>query len=305
MKAIGALAALIIITTFAAPRATAGGVTESSHSAPQARTIVVSILPEAYFVQRIAGERFRPVVLVGQGQSPHSYEPTPRQMAELSATAAWLRIGIDFEKGLAPKIAAAYPSLPIFDLSSGVKFRSLEAHSHEDKTEAVGDHPQSGPDPHIWLGRQGSLTIAANIRDALSKIDPEGAAVFSANYKALASDIQGVFDSLAPALAPLRGKAVFVYHPAFGYFLDEFGIDQEAVETGGKEPTQKQLAGLIAEAKKDGAKVIFVQAQFPAAAAKTVAEAIGGVVVTMDDLAPDWLDNLKRMGEAIKNAAAR
>lgn len=307
MRAIGAFAALIIITTFVAPRAMAGGVTESSPSASQARTVVVSILPEAYFVQRIAGERFRPVVLVGQGQSPHSYEPTPRQMAELSATAAWLRIGIDFEKGLAPKIAAAYPSLPIFDLSSGVKFRSLEAHSHEgeDKTAAVGDHPESGQDPHIWLGRQGSLTIAANIRDALSKIDPEGAAVFSANYKALASDIQGVFDSLAPALAPLRGKAVFVYHPAFGYFLDEFGIDQEAVETGGKEPTQKQLAGLIAEAKKDGAKVIFVQAQFPAAAAKTVAEAIGGVVVTMDDLAPDWLDNLKRMGEAIKNAAAR
>jgi zinc transport system substrate-binding protein len=298
-----ALGALIIFAALVAPNAMAGGNAEPSAPVSQARTVVVSILPEAYFVQRIAGERFRPVVLVGQGQSPHSYEPTPRQMAELSAAAAWLRIGIDFEKGLAPKIAAAYPSLPIFDLSSGVKFRRLEAHSHDgvaDPGEVAG-----GNDPHVWLGRHGALTIAANIRDALSKIDPEGAAAFSANYKALASDIQGVFDSLAPALAPLRGKAVFVYHPAFGYFLDEFGIDQEAVETGGKEPTQKQLAGLIAEAKKDGAKVIFVQAQFPAAAAKTVAEAIGGVVVTMDDLAPDWLENLKRMGEAIKNAATR
>lgn len=293
MESHRALVALIVCSALAGSAAYAAGTTE-----PGARkTVVVSILPQAYFVQRIAGDRFEPVVLVGAGQSPHSYEPTPRQMAELSKTAAWLRIGIDFEKGLAPKIAAAYPALPIIDLTAGVKLRRLEAHAHEgEEAEEEG-----GNDPHIWLGRQGALTMAANIRDALSKLDPAGAASYAANHDALVADVRAAFDSLAPVLSPLRGKTVFVYHPAFGYFLDEFGIEQEAVETGGKEPTQKQLAALIAEAKADGAKVIFVQTQFPATAAKTVAEAIGGTVVPMDDLAPDWLDNIKRLGDAIRH----
>jgi zinc transport system substrate-binding protein len=292
-----ALAALFVCSALAVPAAFPAGGTEM----PEGKTVVVSILPQAYFLERIAGGRFAPVVLVGPGASPHSYEPTPRQMAELSKTAAWLRIGIDFERGLAPKIAAAYPALRIVDVTAGVKFRELEAHGHEG--EEADAEEEGGIDPHVWLGRQGALTVAANTRDALAEIDPAGKATYAANYDALAADIGATFDALGSTLAPLRGETVFVYHPAFGYFLDEFGIAQEAVETGGKEPTQKQLAALIAEAKSDGARVIFVQAQFPAAAAKTVADAIGGAVVPIDDLAPDWLDNLKRLAEAIRHAA--
>jgi len=62
------------------------------------------------------------------------------------------------------------------------------------------------------------------------------------------------------------------------------------------------LAALIAEAKADGAKVIFVQPQFPVNAAKTVARAIGGVVVEIDALAPDWLANIGRIGDALSRA---
>lgn len=297
-----ALAALFVYSALASPAAFAAGGTEG----PERKTVVVSILPQAYFVERIAGGRFAPVVLVGPGQSPHSYEPTPRQMAELSKTAAWLRIGIDFERGLAPKIAAAYPALRIVDVTAGARFRRLEAHGHEgEESDADGraGEEAGGIDPHVWLGRRGALTVAANTRDALAALDPAGKATYAANHDALAADITATFDALGSTLAPLRGETVFVYHPAFGYFLDEFGIGQEAVETGGKEPTQKQLAALIAEAKADGARVIFVQAQFPAAAAKTVADAIGGAVVPIDDLAPDWLDNLKRLGEAVRHAA--
>jgi zinc transport system substrate-binding protein len=304
MKIFRAAIALTTFTILTHPLVYAGGGSEQQAARPASKTIVVSILPQAYFVQRIAGDRFKPVVLVGQGQSPHSYEPTPRQMAELSSAAAWMRIGIDFEKGLAPKIAKAYPALPIFDLSAGVKFRRLEAHSHEGEEEHSDEATaETGLDPHVWLGKEGALVMAANIRDSLTKLDPAGKATFAANHEAFIADVNAVFSALKPSLAPMRGKAVFVYHPAFGYFLDEFGIEQEAVETGGKEPTQKQLTALIREAKADGAKVIFVQAQFPASAAKTVADAIGGVVVPMDDLAPDWLDNLQRLGKAIENAA--
>jgi zinc transport system substrate-binding protein len=75
-----------------------------------------------------------------------------------------------------------------------------------------------------------------------------------------------------------------------------------SVETGGKEPTARAIAALVERAKADRAPAIFVQAQFPVAAANTIAAQAGASVVPLDPLAPDWLDNVKRMGEALKKA---
>ncbi|HOZ72879.1 MAG TPA: zinc ABC transporter substrate-binding protein [Spirochaetales bacterium] len=259
--------------------------------------VVVSIEPQAYFVERIAEGRVSVSVLVGPGQSPHSYEPTPRQMADLSAASMWLCVGAEFEKSLRPKAAALYKSLPIVDTTTGVQYRKLEAHAHDD---GDGDHDEEGGlDPHVWLGRQAVKAMAANIRDALAAADPAGEDAYAANHDAFVRDADAAYDELASALAGLRGTTAFVYHPAFGYLLDEFGIAQEAVETGGKEPTQKALAAMIKAAREDGASLIFVQAQFPTSAAEAVAEAIGATVVPIDPLARDWLDNLRRIGDEL------
>ncbi len=268
-------------------------------------TVIVSVLPQAYFLERIAGDRVNIIVLVGKGQDPHSYEPTPRQMAAVSKASAWLTVGVEFEKILTGKVTSLYPNLRIVDTTPGVVFRTLEAHTHDGSpvpAETAGNASESGTDPHIWLGRQAVKAMALNIRDALIKLDPAGSADYERNQLAFSADVDKVYDSLALELEPLRGKPVFVYHPAFGYFLDEFGIGQEAVETGGKEPTQKALAALIGEAQRDGAKVIFVQAQFPSSAAETVAKAIGGAVIRIDPLAADWLDNISRLGDALGKA---
>jgi len=271
--------------------------------------VAVSIPPQAYFVERIAGGRVATLTIVGPGQSPHSYEPSPRQMAELAKARVWFTIGVDFEKALKPRITATLPGLLLADAARGVVYRTLEA--HEDGEEGQGrengrhddDEEDGGPDPHVWLGRQAAKIQAAIVRDELSLVDPAGKAVFAANHDALVRDVDAVFDRLARDLAPLRGKPVFVYHPAFGYFLDEFGILQVAVETGGKEPTQKGIAELAARAKREGARTIFVQKQFPARAAAVLAKSLGGAVAPLDPLAGDWLANLERMGDALRKAA--
>jgi zinc transport system substrate-binding protein len=224
-------------------------------------------------------------------------------MADLSKAAIWLTIDSEFEMALKPKVAALYKDLSVVDTTLGIEYRTMESHQHEG--EAAAEHTdveEEGKDPHVWLGRQAVKAMAANIRDALSAFDPAGATLYSKNHDVFIDDVDTVFDSLKTILAPLEGKPVFVYHPAFGYFLDEFGIEQEAVETGGKEPTQKTLTVLIEEARADDAKVIFVQAQFPTSAAQTVATAIGGVVVSIDPLAPDWMENIKRIGAALTKA---
>jgi zinc transport system substrate-binding protein len=259
----------------------------------------VSILPQTYFLERVAGGRARVLVLVGAGQNPHSYEPTPKQMTGLAEAAFWVLSGTEFEIGLRPKIAALFPALPIIDGTEGVRFRSLEG---RDRGGTADEEAEGGPDRHTWLGAEPAKIMAAHIRDALTAADPEGAAVYEQNCGILIGDIDAEFGALRAELASLRGRTVFVYHPAFGYFLDEFGIRQEAVETGGKEPTPRVLQELMGKARREQAAAIFFQAQFPVNAVRTAAGTLGLELTALDPLSPDWLANIRVMGTALKRA---
>jgi zinc transport system substrate-binding protein len=228
-------------------------------------------------------------------------------MSGLAEARAWILSGAEFEISLRPKIESLFPSLLIVDGTQGVSFRTLETHDDEDDPSfltALPARPHSSLeiDRHTWLGSEAAKILAAHIRDTLCVIDASGADQYKKNYENLVGDIDAEFAALKTGLAPLRGRVVFVYHPSFGYFLDEFGIRQEAVEAGGKEPGPRDLQRLIALAKRENAAAIFVQAQFPVSAAGTVAEAAGAELVSLDPLAADWLANIRRMGESLKKA---
>ena len=269
--------------------------------------LAVSILPQSWFVSRIAGDRVQTLVLVGPGQNPHSYEPTPRQMNELAQAKAWVLSGTEFEIGLLPKIKTLFPNLKIVDGVEGASLRLLEAHAENRHYERSGHHSEGMTgaeiDRHSWLGFSQSKILAAHIRDALVYIDPSGQEQYEENYEALVGEINLEFESLKEKLEPLRGRNVFVYHPSFGYFFDEFGINQVAVESGGKEPGPRELADLVALAKREKAAAIFVQAQFPANAAKTVANAVGARVISLDPLSADWLGNIRLIGKDLYEVA--
>lgn len=282
------------------------GCTKSTPIAEKEKiTVAVSILPQQYFLDRIGGNRISSLVLVGPGQSPHSYEPSPSQMAALSNAKAWILSGTDFEIGIQPNIAEQFPLLKIVNGTEGITFRTLQEYEQEqgeEHHEEGEEHHESNIDRHTWLGYDASKIIAGHILETLVLVDPKGKSIYETNYTALISDIDTVFGNLKTSLAPYAGKTVMVFHPSFGYFLDTFGMKQESVETGGKEPTAKALSALIQKAKADKVPAIFVQAQFPANAAKTVAEEADAEVVLLDPLAPDWLANVQRIGEALKKA---
>ncbi|MCL2128302.1 MAG: zinc ABC transporter substrate-binding protein, partial [Treponema sp.] len=244
------------------------GITRNNAQTPERPLIVVSILPQEWFVSRIGGDRFQTLVLAGPGQNPHDYEASPKQISLLAGAGAWILSGADFEISLRPKIERLFPALPVIDGTEGVAFRRLEEHEHDDDDN---EHSPLEIDRHTWLGCQPAKILAAHIGETLAAIDPAGAELYERNLHALQGDIDAEFAFLRSELAPLYGRNVFVYHPSFGYFLDEFGMRQQAVETGGKSPGPRDLSRLIALAKLEKPAAVFVQAQFPAAAAKTVA----------------------------------
>ncbi|MCL2068252.1 MAG: zinc ABC transporter substrate-binding protein [Treponema sp.] len=262
--------------------------------------IAVSIPPQAWFVSRIAGGMARTMILAGPGQNPHNYEPGPRQMHDLGEARAWILSGTEFEISLLPKIAALFPALRIVDGTEGVAFRRLEDHDDDDHN----DLSSIEIDRHTWLGCTPAKILAAHVRDTLSLIDSANAARYAQRCDELIREIDDEFEMLRIELAPLKGKSVFVYHPSFGYFLDEFGIYQEAVETGGKEPNPRELNRLMERVRQQQAAAIFVQSQYPVNAARTLAASVGAELISLDPLAEDWLANIRLMGAALMKAAA-
>ncbi len=273
----------------------AGGKGEVSSSKP---IVVVSILPHAFFVNQLGGSEVEVLTLVGEGQNPHSYEPSPSQMAQLAKAKVWVLSGTEFELALKPKIQNMYPNLRIVDGTVGMTFRQLEEddHGHDDPLNL---------DRHTWLGQEQVKVLLGHTLAALSEIDPTHQSIFEERYTLLIHQIDSLFDSLRDQLRSLAGQSVFVYHPSFGYLLDDVGLIQVAVETGGKEPTARDLTALIELAKKEKPKAIFVQKQFPASSAQAVATAVGSSVVPLDPLAYDWFENIKEIGAALLHSGGR
>jgi zinc transport system substrate-binding protein len=283
--------ALIVVQPFSA---SAGGQKSSEQGEP---TAFVSIGPQRYLVQSIAGSRLRVEVLVQPGQDPHTFEPTPKQMTQLSRGKLYFSIGVAFEQSLIPRIRSSNPQLKIVDTQAGIELREIEAGDHEGE-----DHDEHGLDPHTWLSPVLAKRQARTIRDALIEADPGGSGVYEAGYQSLAAELDSLDEEIAAVLASYRGQEIFVYHPAYGYFTDEYGLEQVAVETGGSEPSAQQLARLIERARQRQVRIIFVQPQFSRTGAGAVAEAIGGVVVPLDPLAEDYVENLREMARLIADA---
>ena len=137
---------------------------------------------------------------------------------------------------------------------------------------------------------------------ALCQADPRHAEIYNTNLKTLDSELAALDRRIAQNLAPFRGQAFYVFHPAFGYFAAAYGLRQESVEVEGKTPTPRQIFGLISKARNDRVKIIFLQPQFDQQIAASIAQAIGGTVTPMDDLAFDVLANLDDVAKKIAAA---
>lgn len=266
-------------------------------AAPPALRVATGIPPLGYLLERLAGGRAGVLVLVGAGQNPHTYEPTPRQRAALAQAAAYFKLGLPFENTLLAKVAAGHPGLRVVELTQGLELAPAPQEDHHDGE--ANDHDEGEMDLHLWLSPRLTQHLARAMAQALAELDPAGTTGYQERLQGILADLQAVDQRLTQVLAPHRGSFFLVYHPAFGYFGRDYGLKQMAVETGGKEPGARHLARLVKKAKAHHIKVVFVQPQFPQKSAQQMAREIGGAVVTMDDLAPDYLANLERLAREL------
>ncbi|QJB57210.1 zinc ABC transporter substrate-binding protein [Pseudodesulfovibrio sp. zrk46] len=272
-------------------------------TAAMAKPIVfVSIVPQLYFVDRIAGDLVDTRVLVKPNANPHMYEPTPSQMAALSKAKAYFAIGITLEEAWLPRINGANPSLRIVSTQEGIKKIPMATHEgHADKHEHE-EHEHGTLDPHIWLDPVRAQTIARNTCQGLIKADPQNKNTYEANLAALLSEIKNTDNTITKIMhrIPSDKRSFLVFHPSWGYFADRYNLNQMAIEAEGKEPGPKDLAQIIKLARENGIKVIFVAPQFSQKAARVIANEINAQVVPLDPLSEDWENNLLKAAQAFE-----
>jgi zinc transport system substrate-binding protein len=191
------------------------------------------------------------------------------------------------------KIESAFKGLKVVDTAKGIELREIDSHSES------GHGHGKGRDPHTWLDPILVKTQAHNIYEALAQTDPANKSAYQKNLDSFLKDLDRIDQRISKVLSDLKNRKILVFHPAYGYFCDRYGLEQIPVETGGKQPSPKQLADLIEKARQIKARVIFVQPQFDESSARTIAESIQGAVVKLDPLARDYLNNLWKMAEKI------
>jgi len=285
-------------------------------------SVFTTVVPLATFVERIGGDQVQVQAMVRPGQNPHAYEPSPRQVAALADADLYVRVGMSLEDAWLPRIRATNARMRVLDARDNIRLRPRDAaqviddargradHAHDDGTPnqdhapTHADHDHEAMDNHVWTSPPLVKSMGAGIRDALIALRPDQADAFRANYDRFAADLDALDAEIRARLAPVKERRFMVFHPAWGYFAETYGLTQISVEYEGKEPGARALAGLIDAARANAVAVVLVQPQFSPRAAEQIAAAIGGRVESVDPLAADYFATLRRLTDLIAGPAA-
>ncbi len=268
---------------------------EKKKDTPQ---IIVSILPQTQIVEKIVGNTAQVSALIPPGFSPATYEPSIEDMKKVSQADIYFTIGhIPFEKTQIQKLQEVNPDMYTVDTSKNNTLRYIEEHDHENEDEK--HNGEKTVDPHVWLDPNMVQQQAEIIRDTLVQTYPENEELYISNYQKLIQELEELDEALQKAFQSIQGKTVLVYHPAFGYLADRYGFTQEHIEIEGKEPSVQQLQTIIQKAQKENVHVVFVQKQFNQDSAKALAQNIGGSIVQIDPLDPNYIENITHIAQTI------
>ncbi|ABE51954.1 metal ABC transporter solute-binding protein, Zn/Mn family [Methanococcoides burtonii] len=303
MRTINILTLIMLIFTLSATGCIDNG---GSASGDDRIIVAVSILPQQEFVEKIAGDNVETILMIPPGASPATYEPSPGQLRELTKARAFFIVGsgLPFEEVWLGKIEGINKDMLIVDCSKGINIIGTETEENthlkniDENFQEDGDHAHEGSDPHIWTSPINAKMMVENTYLGLIEIDPENKDIYLNNKENYLKELDDADAMIREKLMEGEERSFMTYHPSWGYFAAEYGLDMITIENEGKEPSPQDMQRVIDKAKEKNIRTIFVQAQFSKQSAETIASAIDGKVVVVDPLAKDYVGNLEIITEA-------
>ena len=250
--------------------------------------VSVTIAPLADMIRAVGGDLVDVTVVVPPGTEPHTFEPTPSLMVKLSQADLYVMNGAGLEFWM-DKLLAANRDLKIVDSSLGIEL--LEENGEE-------------TDPHVWLSPRNAARQVENICSTLSDIDPENSDYYAQNRDDYLRQLHELDEELNTSFAGARTRIFVVHHPAWSYFARDYGLEQVPLMENEKEPGPKHLSQVIDLARKNNITAIFIEPEFNPKAAEVIAREMSAKVVSLDPLAPDYLENMRYAGRQIARSMA-
>jgi len=295
---------------------------ESTEKNADELTVAVSIGPQKEFVESIAGDLVRVVTMIPQGASPSNYQPSPKEMNELSQAKVYFSIGVNAEINILPSLSTMNDEIELVDLAKitdlvyEARFFGKEdvheedvheedvheedVHEEDENEGEHEDHDHSGRDPHIWMSPKRVIIIVEEIRDTLIQIDPDHKTEYTNNASEYIQELIRLDDDLNEMMQESLMTKFVVMHPSLGYFADDYNLEMVAIEEDGKEASASHLEEVIDYARENNIKVILYQAEFDENQAKTIADEIGATVESYEPLAEESLSMMYSLGQSFQ-----
>ena len=267
-------------------------------------SVLISGVPQQYFVERIAGDLAEVTVLIPPGASPTTYEISPSDMRRVNRADVWFTIGLQREVTWIPEFSSLNRRLKIVSTIEDVTRLPIGRYSIPGEHTDSGnhDHDHSGVDPHVWLSPELVSIQARAICANLIELDPVNSGIYAENLNLFLEEISDLQTRIHQSIDSFQGESFMVFHPAWGYFADEFSLIQVPIEISGSEPSPSEMAQLIDYGKNSSIKVVFVSPQFSETSAETIAGELEASVVFIDPLALNWAENLAMVSDQIASA---
>lgn len=268
----------------------------SGEAPPGKPVISVSIIPQQYFLEQLAGDLVEINVMIPPGASPATYEPSLSQLGRLDRSVLYFKMGyLGFEQSWMDKISGTNPKMKVVDLSEGVT--PIRGTPEEDAHQQ--GHVHQGTDPHIWMSTMNGKIIAHNMLKELLLLFPEQEATLEGRFKQFSLMLDSLHREISVRLEDLENRKFMIYHPALTYYAREFGLEQIPLEIEGKTPSPSHLKEMTDLAIRNQVTRIFIQKQFDRKNAEILAGETGARIIQFDPLDIHWGAQMRYIAEQL------
>ncbi len=278
--------------------------------------VIASIHPVADMIREVGGKHVDVITVVPPGANPHTFELKPSIVKTFGTAKVFFIIGAGLEFWADKLIESFDLKLSTVVLSDNMSLiRTADSHHHEKPKETgVNKQVHSEPaNPHIWLDPQLVKVMVKRIEIALSDSDPSNASIYGLQAKTFMDKLDALDTIISETVSKFRIKHYVAFHPSWDYFASRYGlIPAGSIEkTPGRNPTPKEIAGLVSRIKKFNIRAVFAEPQFNPKIAEVLAREAKVKVLVLDPLGGSsisdkntylnlMMSNLKIMKEAME-----
>ncbi len=256
--------------------------------------IKTTVYPLQYFAERIGGDVVTVQSIYPPGADEHTFDPTQKDMIALADSDLFFYIGLGLE-GFVENAEKTMKNEHVKMVATADAItEEMLGHEDEDSHEEE-DHHHGDLDPHVWMSPILSDALAYSIKESLIEIAPDKKAAFEKNYEALQNDLLKLDRQFIEMASNAPTKTFFVSHAAFGYIADTYGLEQIAIAglNSQSEPSQKQLASLVEDAKANNIKYILFEQNVSSKLTDVIRKEIGAESLMLHNLGVLTTEDIK------------